>query len=177
MTMTKILAAALFGICASPAFAGDVGVSVMSANPDSSVKSISATLPSHNWFMRSPWWSGKRRNSFPLRRFTFTCRRGTRGTGACIVRSTTPAAGGSTSCAMTGTITNTCRDTNASTATTIILRAMVMVRVMGWGMMRVMTGVTTMTKDTITKCSFFEDFLPTWIRQSSHTISKLFWRG
>jgi hypothetical protein len=42
-------------------------------------------------------------------------------------------------------------------------------------MVRVMTRVTTMTKDTITKCSFFEDFLPTWIRQSSHTISKLFW--
>jgi hypothetical protein len=33
MTMTKILAAALFGICASPAFAGDVGVSVTVGQP------------------------------------------------------------------------------------------------------------------------------------------------
>src|SRR5208283_58198 len=109
--------------------------------PESSAKSISAIFLSRSWSIRSRWWSNKRRNSFRPRRFTCTYRQGTRSTGASIVRSTTLAAGGSTSCAMTGTTTNTYHDTSTSTATTIMLRAMVMVKVMTRG--------TAMTKDTI----------------------------
>jgi hypothetical protein len=141
--MTKILSAVLFGMCAGPAFAGDVGVSISLGEPGFYGKIEIGNFPQPQLIYPQPVVIQRAPEFVSAPPIYCTCRLVTRNTGANIARSTTPAVDRSTLCATIGTTGNTCRATSTAAA---IIRARAKMRVTA--MVKDMTRITAMAKDT-----------------------------